>query len=647
MLHRRLEILGGLIGFHGDHMAASGTARVKWLINVWIAAVILLISIGDCVAQPSSGENAVEPKQILFVHSYGQNFQPWATWSSEIRKELNGQSPWPLDIQEHALVTALGGDDVADAKFVEYLTALYAQRGLDLIVALGAPAARFVQQHRAGLFPTTPMLLAAVSVRRIEQTMLSENDVVVGTDVNHVALVDNILRLLPETKAIAMIIGNSPPERFWVGAVQSELKPLIENKVELLFYNERRFDEILEKVANLPPRSAIFFQQLMVDGAGAVYGDKEPLRRIADVANAPIFTFDESFFYPGVVGGPMTSPTEGARATAAVAVRLLGGEKGAGIKSPPIEFSAPKYDWRQLQRWNISESRLPSESEVLFREPTVWARYSWQIALIAATVLLQAGLIAILLRERHRRQLAEVQSRQRMVELAHVNRLSTAGELSALIAHEINQPLGAILSNAETAEIMLKSSTPDMAELGEIVSDILRDDQRASDVIRRMRTLLKRAPFELKRLNLSDLAGETVEFLSTLARGRKVELLSEIAPEALSVLGDRVQLQQVMVNLVMNGIDAMKETPNENRVVSIRTSRVEEFAELSVSDRGPGIPEHRLKEVFEPFFTTKVEGMGMGLSIARTIVEAHHGLIFAQNQDSGGASFRIRLPLIR
>jgi C4-dicarboxylate-specific signal transduction histidine kinase len=263
------------------------------------------------------------------------------------------------------------------------------------------------------------------------------------------------------------------------------------------------------------------------------------------------------------------------------------------------------------------------------------------------SVLLQAGLISGLLHAHRRRRLAEVQSRQRMAELAHVNRFSTAGELTASIAHEINQPLGAILTNAETAQTILKSPSPDIVELNEIVVDILRDDRRASEVIRRLRSLLTKAPFELKSLDLNDVARETVEFLSPLAVARKVELTGLITGKALPVLGDRIQIQQVILNLVVNGIDAMKDTPTENRIVSIRTSRVEKFAQLSVSDRGPGIPEDKLKEVFEPFFTSKSGGMGMGLSIARTIVEAHNGLIWAKNRDHGGASFQIRLPLVQ
>jgi C4-dicarboxylate-specific signal transduction histidine kinase len=245
----------------------------------------------------------------------------------------------------------------------------------------------------------------------------------------------------------------------------------------------------------------------------------------------------------------------------------------------------------------------------------------------------------------------ELQAAQ--AELAHVARLTTMGELAASIAHEINQPLGAILTNAETADAILKSQSPDIAalpaivELKDIVNDILHDDRRAGEVIRRIRSLVTKAPFELKNLDLNDLVRDTVELLTSVAGARKVELVSRIAQDVLPILGDRIQLQQVILNLVVNGIDAMKDTPSENRIVSIRTSCVENFAQLSVSDRGSGIPKDKLKAVFEPFYTNKAGGMGMGLSIARTIIEAHQGLIRAENRDHGGASFRIRLPLVQ
>ena len=170
--------------------------------------------------------------------------------------------------------------------------------------------------------------------------------------------------------------------------------------------------------------------------------------------------------------------------------------------------------------------------------------------------------------------------------------------------------------------------------------------QRATEVIRRMHSLLKKTPFELKNLEFNDVVRDTVEFLSSLAIARNVELISSLTRHALPILGDGVQLQQVILNLVVNGIDAMRDE-RENRIISVRTSRVENFAELSVSDRGPGIPEDNLKEIFEPLFTSKAEGLGMGLSISRSIVEAHKGQIWAANRDGGGAWFWIRIPLVR
>jgi len=334
--------------------------RMEFFIGlVW--AAVLVVSIGETAAQPKPSETAAQPKIILFLHSYGLNVQPWAAWSREIQAELNRQSPWPLLIQEQPLVSA-GASDTTEAKFVEYLATLYAHRPPDLIVAVGTPAAHFVRRHRKDLYPTTPMLLAGVEARRVDKSTLSEQDAVAGVHLDEAALFKNILRLLPETQTIALISGNSPNARFWVNEQKRILGPLLGNKIRLIFFYEQPFEEILKEIAKLPPHSAIFFQMLLVEGASAMSGDKEPLKRIDQVGTAPIFSYDETFFTGAVVGGPMFSSAGVARPTAAAAVRMLGGERASSIEVPVIGFSAPKYDWRQLQRWTISESRLPPES---------------------------------------------------------------------------------------------------------------------------------------------------------------------------------------------------------------------------------------------------------------------------------------------
>jgi signal transduction histidine kinase len=585
-----------------------------------------------------------EPKRVLMLYSFGRDFKPWKDYASTIRSELERQSPWPLDIQNQSLVSVRSSNEDAEVPFIEYLGALYRKNPPDIIVGIGAPAAVFVQQHRQQIFPKAPMVFTALEERRIDVAALTKDDTVVAMTHDFAAAIENILRVLPDTKNVMVVNGYSPNERFWLEEIRREVRPL-ESRVAFTWTSQLSFEEILKLASELPPHSAIFWHTMYVDGAGVGHEGDSALKKLHAIANAPIFSLFDVFFGGETVGGPMHSMLEEAQETAAVAIRILNGEAPGDIKVPPTRFATPKFDWREMQRWGISEKNLPPGSEILFREPTAWQRYSWQIALITAVILAQAGLILALLNAHRRRRLAEVQSRQRTAELVHVNRIATAGELTASIAHEINQPLGAILTNAETVKAILKSPSPDVAELNEIVDDILKDDRRASEVIRRMRSLLKKAPFELKNFDLNDLIRETVELV--LAVGRKVKLLSVITPDALPILGDRIQLQQVVLNLVANGIDAMKDTSTENRIISIRTSRDEKFAELSVSDLGPGIPEDKLKEVFEPFFTSKADGMGMGLSIARTIVEAHNGQIWAENRDHGGATFRFKLPLVR
>jgi signal transduction histidine kinase len=608
------------------------------IVGLASAAILIGASARAQAADPQS-------KRILMLQSFGFRFKPWTDYAERFRSEMNRQSTAPIDYQDHSLLTARLDDDKALAPFIDYLHALYADKVPDLIVAFGAPAADFVQRYRPRLFPNTPMLFTAVEARRVDYDKLTENDAVAAASHDFPAAINTILQVLPDTKVIAVVNGASPNEVLWQAVLERELAPF-SGRVELRWYNRLSFEEIVRDAARLPSHSAIFWHLMSVDAAGVAHEANTALSRLSSAANAPIFSYLDVFFGSSIVGGSMHSVEEGMAVAAAAAVRILNGEKAGDVKIPPTRFKLPRFDWRQLQRWGISESSLPPGSTVYFREPTVWERYSWQVASVVAVILIQAGLISVLLTEHRRRRLAEVQSRQRMAELAHVNRFSTAGELTASIAHEINQPLASILTNAETAQAMLKAPGLDIMELNEIVDDIVRDDRRASEVIRRMRSLLTKAPFELKSLDLNDVARETVEFLSALAVARKVELTSFISPNPLPIRGDAIQLQQVIMNLVVNGIDAMQDTPAEQRIISIRTSRIDKFAELSVSDRGAGIPEDRLKEIFEPFYTSKAEGMGMGLSIARTIIEAHDGLTSARNRDHGGASFRIRLPLV-
>jgi signal transduction histidine kinase len=239
----------------------------------------------------------------------------------------------------------------------------------------------------------------------------------------------------------------------------------------------------------------------------------------------------------------------------------------------------------------------------------------------------------------------EPQVRQRLAELARAHRYSVARELAATIAHEINQPLGAMLTNAETLETLLQRPAPDMTELRAIASDIRRDSNRAAGVVRHLLNLLNKSSPEFTEIDLSEPVRDAIHFFSALAVARKAQLSCSIASMPLPVRGNVIQLHQVILSLIVNAVDAMAGLPVDKCKLEIATVRAENSAVVLVSDTGAGIPADRLIQVFEPFYSTREQGMGLGLSIARTIIEGHGGEIWAENKAANGAAFYVRLPL--
>ncbi|EHR00327.1 histidine kinase [Bradyrhizobium sp. WSM471] len=583
-----------------------------------------------------------QPKRVLVVHSVGRDFSPWDDYARNIREELKLQSKDPVDIFEASLSTARFPDGNEDA-FVNYLNAVFSERQLDLIMTIGGPAARFFQQNRQRIFPSTPTLYAALAQQMSSNAPAT--DAMVSVTVDVLATIDQILKLIPETINVFIVIGNSPIEKLWLGEMRKLFQPLT-HRLEITYSNEMSLEEILKRVATLPPRSFIVYGQMLVDADGVVHEGKAAIDRIHAVANAPIFSEQDAFFGRGIVGGRMTNISDVARQSAAVAVRILKGESPGDIKVPPILAASSRYDWRELQRWNISESRLPPGSEVFFRVPSLGEQYRPQLTAVFAAILLQAGIIALLLVERRRRLTAQAEATSRRQEVVRLNRVTTASVLSSSIAHELYQPLGAILSNTEAAQMLLKASPLDVSQLGEILSDIVRDEQRASEIINGLRNLLNnRMEADLQALDLNDTVRDVVRIVSPEVTRRGVVVRTVLATEPLWVRCDPIHLQQVIINLVMNGVDAMEEVPNPHEL-TIRTNLADAgHVEAKIADSGPGISHNQLTKIFDAFVTTKPQGTGLGLPIARTIVESYGGELWAENRKRG-AVFSFKLPLV-
>jgi signal transduction histidine kinase len=320
--------------------------------------------------------------------------------------------------------------------------------------------------------------------------------------------------------------------------------------------------------------------------------------------------------------------------------------KGTRAQDIPMEDArlVPTFDWRQLQRWGIDERRLPPGSAVQFRTLSVWREYRTTVLAALAAGLLQFALIVRLLYERRARRRAELQNRQQLAMTAHLERQLAMGELTASIAHELNQPLNSILHNAAAADLLLASNRASVNEIREILRDIQDQDKRASQIIQRQRAMLRKHEPERRTLDINTVVRESVALVARDSELRQVRIDAELCNVPCITTGDQILLQQVVLNLVLNAMDAMAQTPVHRRRVIVRSRIVGTLVEVSVHDCGVGIAPDAAVRLFEPFMSTKATGMGIGLTIVRRIIEAHGGTIEARNNDDSGATFVFRLP---
>jgi signal transduction histidine kinase len=352
------------------------------------------------------GAEAAGPKRVLVLHSFGRDFAPYDTIATVFRTELAQRSPQPISFVEINLDFRRAVDEKQDQAFVQYLKARTDEGPPDVVVTLAPPAARFYLRHRAELFPGTPLVISALDARIAEQLPRRPEDAVVAGRIDFPALVGNILQVLPETQTIAVVHGTSDQERFWIGELKREFAPFA-GRVNFEWMDDLSLAQMLERVARLPPHSAILYGLLIVDSAGVPHERQDALAKLLAVANAPIFGLYESELGTGVVGGPYSSQRIRGEHMATAALRALGMPTTA---LPLVDITGPQppvYDWRQLERWNIDPGRLPPGSEVRYKPPSMWEEHRTAVVATATALLLQAALIAALLVQRGRRRRAE------------------------------------------------------------------------------------------------------------------------------------------------------------------------------------------------------------------------------------------------
>lgn len=264
---------------------------------------------------------------------------------------------------------------------------------------------------------------------------------------------------------------------------------------------------------------------------------------------------------------------------------------------------------------------------------------------ISALLALQLLLITVLLVQSRRRPAAGVGSQGNYADVTHASRLALIGEITASVAHEVTQPLSAILANIETADMMLRQPQPDVAAVREILADVRQDDLRAHSIVCRLRTLLRKRELQLEEVDVNALVSNVLSLVLPDALRRSITIRTSLDPALPRAFADPVHLQQVLLNLLINSMSAMKDTPADRRVLEVRTELCAgNNLMVTVLDQGHGFEPAKKEKLFESFYTTRDDGLGLGLSLARSIVTLHGGAIWAENRRDGGAAFAFTLP---
>ena len=638
-----------------DSSRSGGRTRVRgpsipvgvgspWRRAIPAFAIALTCTVVLLCAQAASGADAAPaaPRRVLLLFS-NSRFIPAAIEAAQALQETVAPAGPVQFFEEFLDEPRFTGPSFAQVA-TAYLREKYRDRPPDVVVVVGGNALRLLAEHRQELFPSAPVVHFGVlrSVLRSIQPLPAD---VVGTplDDDYTATIELALRWHSQARRLVVVTGASAQDRVFEARLREATAPFA-GRAAIEFLAGLATADLVPRLKALGPDTVVFTTGYFQDGAGREFTPRDTVELMVAAANAPVYGPFSTALGTGIVGGYMTSFTTVGRDAGLTVKALLAGAPPGSFHLPETAPVALHVDWRQIKRWGIDESAIPGEAVVHFREPTFLEAHRTAAMATLALVLFEAALIASLLLERWRRRRAERQSREDAAKLAHMDRVNLMGQLAFTLAHEVSTPIAAAINDARAARRFLDAGPAGSGDARTSILEIEAHGQRAREVIQRIRGALTTAPSQRVAMDLGDAAREAAQLVRGLASQRGVEIDVHAAPAPLRIQGDPVQLQQVIMNLLVNAIDAAAGQAPERRCVSLFIEAGERTVRLTVRDRGDGVPAAVRGRLFQAFSSTKTGGLGLGLNISRSIVQAHGGAITLAPDEGTGATFLIELP---
>lgn len=608
-----------------------------------LLALVALIVVSVVHAQDA--KKSESPWRVLVILGGDLSLPSAQLHERSFRTALQAVAPGPVTFFVESIDAQRFDARSLEPETLALLSKKYSQQPVDVIVATGDGTLDFVNRHHSKLWPGVPVIFSGVSSSLIRADSPIHGYPYLTWKLDVQGTLDMMRALQPAATRLVVIGGTSPFDRMQVEEVMSVAG--LQEHWTTEVWNRFTLAELREKLAAVDAQTAVLYTTIFRDSSGLPVFSADALATISAASRVPVYGMYGTYLGKGVAAGRFIDYSEmGRRAAETAAVFLRGGRPMPSQVQQTIQAHCIA-DYQQLSAYGLSVSALPVDCEVRNQPRNLWTEYRSFVLAVLAVVVLQMLTIGALLRQRQRLRAADIQNSRQRIELSRAMRFAAMGELTASIAHEINQPLGAILNNAKTAEILLAKGTVAPDELRAIMSDIRRDNERAHAVIQRLRTLLSKGEVAHIPVGLHVVVGEMLSILKPEAALRGITVEMNLSASVDLISGDSVQLQQVLINLALNAMDAMADTKADDRRLSFRTRNVADRLELKVTDTGAGIEQTAMPAIFDSFYTTKSDGLGLGLPIVRTIVEAHHGTIVVESQPGHGSAFALNFPSLR
>lgn len=604
----------------------------------WVWLLALFAAASSVLALDQGAPDGV--KRVLIIYENQATLPAVVQVAAGLRESMLATMPLGIEVYSEYLDTDRFPDPANVARIADYLASKYASTRFDVVIAGGPGALQFALDHRATIGGNAPIVFGAVSDTSLRDKTLPANvrGVVSHFDVRKT--MDLALTLQPEAKEIVVMTGSSGFDRTWQVTAKEALTDSYRG-VPVNYKSGLTIDGFKTLASTLPRNAILMVLNIFEDADGRKFYPRDATQAIAAVSKAPAYSVYSSHFGAGVMAGYVGTFEDIGKEMGATASRIVAGDL-SGPQTYLVK-DGPLVDWSRVKYWGIDPALIPKDAHILNYEMSPWEKYRVEILTMLTVMLLQAATIAALFLQWRRQLRLQTELNLERLELAYLSRTSQLGELSGALAHELNQPLTSILSNAESGTRLLESEPLDVEELREILNDIVVDNKRAATVITQLRRLMIRGETSLERMDLNYAATTTLALARSelLARQTGVEVMFDM-PEV-PIKGNLAQLQQVLLNLLLNATDAMAHLPPAQREIAIQTKKRDGgTCELTVTDRGVGIAAGRHGEVFKPFVSTKKSSLGLGLAICRSIVQAHGGTLqFDENFEEGARAILV------